>query len=78
MSSWSGCIAGALTAAEYRTGLAAAGFCDIELEITRRYTLADVGHKLPAWAQALDPAMVEEIVSRFASTFVRARKPAAG
>jgi hypothetical protein len=30
---------------------------------------------LPAWAQALDTAIVEEIVSRFASTFVRARKP---
>jgi SAM-dependent methyltransferase len=76
MSSWSGCIAGALTDADYRAGLAAAGFTDIELHITRRYTLADVGHKLPAWAQTLDPAMVEEIVSRFASTFVRARKPA--
>lgn len=78
LSSWSGCIAGALTDAEYRAGLAAAGFQDIELEITRRYTLADVGDKLPAWAQRLDPAIVEEIVGRFASTFVRARKPAAG
>jgi ubiquinone/menaquinone biosynthesis C-methylase UbiE len=78
LSSWSGCIAGALTDAEYRAGLAAVGFTDIELEITRRYTLDDVGHKLPAWAQTLDAATVEEIVSRFASTFVRARKPAAG
>jgi ubiquinone/menaquinone biosynthesis C-methylase UbiE len=77
LSSWSGCIAGALTDAEYREGLAAAGFEDIELEITRRYTLADVGDVLPAWAQRLDPAIVEEIVGRFAGTFVRARKPAA-
>jgi ubiquinone/menaquinone biosynthesis C-methylase UbiE len=75
LSSWSGCIAGALTDTEYRAGLAAAGFTAIELEITRRYTLADVGDALPTWAQALDPATVEEIVSRFASTFVRARKP---
>ncbi len=76
LSSWSGCIAGALTDAEYRAGLAATGFTDIDLEITRRYTLADVGDVLPAWAQTLDPATVEEIVSRFASTFVRAHKPA--
>lgn len=73
--SWSGCIAGALTDAEYQAGLVAAGFTDIDLEITRRYTLADVGPKLPAWAQSLDPAMLEEIVSCFTSTFVRARKP---
>jgi ubiquinone/menaquinone biosynthesis C-methylase UbiE len=76
LSSWSGCIAGALTDTEYRAGLAAAGFTEIDLEITQRYTLTDVGEVLPAWAQALDPATVEEIVSRFASTFVRARKPA--
>jgi arsenite methyltransferase len=77
LSSWSGCIAGALTDTEYRAGLTAAGFQDIELEITRRYTLADVGDVLPAWAQRLEPAMVEEIVGRFAGTFVRARKPMA-
>jgi hypothetical protein len=64
-----------LSDAEYRVGLVAAGFTDIELEITRRYTLADMGDVLPAWTQALDPATVEEIVRRFASTFVRARKP---
>lgn len=75
LSSWSGCIAGALTDAEYRAGLVAAGFSDIELVITRRYTLADIGAKLPAWAQTLDSALVEEIIGRFASTFVRARKP---
>jgi ubiquinone/menaquinone biosynthesis C-methylase UbiE len=75
LSSWSGCIAGALTDAEYRAGLAAAGFTDIDLEVTQRYTLANLGNALPAWAQALDTAIVEEIVSRFASTFVRARKP---
>ncbi len=75
LSSWSGCIAGALTDEEYRTGLAAAGFVDIELEITRRYTMEDAGHQLPAWTQQLPPAEVAAIISRFASTFVRARKP---
>jgi hypothetical protein len=34
-----------------------------------------VGDVPPAWAQTLEPATVEEIVRRFASTFVRARKP---
>ncbi len=77
LSSWAGCIAGALTDSEYRAGLAAAGFTAIELEITRRYTLADLGDALPDWAQAMDRATVEQIVSRFASTFVRARKPGA-
>lgn len=76
LSSWAGCIAGALTDAEYRAGLAAAGFTAIDLEVTRRYTRADLGATLPAWARQLDPAIVEDIVSRFASTFVRARKPA--
>jgi arsenite methyltransferase len=42
MSSWAGCIAGALTDAEYRAELAAAGFTAIDLEITRRYTVADI------------------------------------
>lgn len=76
LSSWSGCVAGALTDAEYRAGLAAAGFTDIDLEITRRYTVADLGERLPSWAEGIEPELVEEIVSRFASTFVRARKPA--
>jgi len=75
LSSWAGCIAGALTDAEYRAGLAQAGFTDIDLEITRRYTMADLGDVLPAWTTQVDVALVEEIVSRFASTFVRARRP---
>ncbi len=75
LSSWAGCIAGALTDAEYRDGLAAAGFEAIDLDVTRRYTLDDLGAPLPAWIATLDPALVEEIVGRFASTFVRARKP---
>src|SRR6266542_4193483 len=42
LSSWAGCIAGALTDAEYRAGLAAVGFTTIDLEITRQYTIADI------------------------------------
>ena len=34
MASWTGCIAGALTADEYREGLAAAGFREIDVDVT--------------------------------------------
>ena len=73
VSSWSGCIAGALTDGEYQTLLADAGFTDIHLEITRRYTMEQLGDTLPTWVQMVGDA--QEIVQRFASTFVRATKP---
>jgi arsenite methyltransferase len=73
--SWAGCIAGALTDAEYRVGLQAAGFTAIELEITRRYTVADIPASARGWAAGLDEASRAELVERFASTFVRATKP---
>jgi arsenite methyltransferase len=73
LASWAGCIAGALTDAEYREGLTAAGFEAIDLEITQRYTLADVPRT--AWINQLGDNLANEVVSRFASTFVRARKP---
>jgi ubiquinone/menaquinone biosynthesis C-methylase UbiE len=75
LSSWAGCIAGALTDAEYRQGLAAAGFEHIDLEITGQYGLEDLGEPLPAWVAQLGQARAEDLVSRFASTFVRAQKP---
>jgi arsenite methyltransferase len=78
LSSWAGCIAGALTDAEYRTGLAAAGFTAIELEITRQYTVADIRASAAGWTAGLDEASRAELVGRFASTFVRATKPASG
>jgi arsenite methyltransferase len=36
MAAWTGCIAGALTREEFATGLAAAGFADIEITETHR------------------------------------------
>jgi arsenite methyltransferase len=76
LSSWAGCIAGALSDAEYHDGLAEAGFSNIDLEITRRYSLADLPRPLPAWVIQLGEAQAEQVVGRFAGTFVRARKPA--
>lgn len=75
LSSWSGCIAGALTDEEYRTGLQGAGFAHIDLEITRRYSLADVPASLTGWATGLDEAQKAHLIKQFASTFVRAVKP---
>jgi arsenite methyltransferase len=75
LSSWAGCVAGALTDEEYREGLAQAGFEAIDLEITRRYGIADLPLPLPSWVEQLGDRLAGDIVGRFASTFVRARKP---
>jgi ubiquinone/menaquinone biosynthesis C-methylase UbiE len=77
ISSWIGCIAGALTDAEYRAGLTAAGFEHIELEITRRYSLSDLPKPLPKWVTRLGDELAEQTIKQFASTFVRATKPTA-
>lgn len=74
LSSWAGCIAGALTAEEYETGLVQAGFSNVNLEISRRYTPSDLPQPLPTWATESDEAMTAQIVGSFASTFVRAIK----
>jgi hypothetical protein len=58
--------------------LAAAGFSAIELEITRHYTVADIPASATGWAAGLDEVSRAELVGRFASTFVRATKPALG
>ena len=75
LSSWSGCIAGALTDDEYRMELTAAGFATIELEETRRYSLADVPASRTGWAEDLNDALKARVVEQFASTFIRAVKP---
>ncbi|HEY7127888.1 MAG TPA: RNA polymerase sigma factor SigZ [Ktedonobacterales bacterium] len=70
MEAWVGCLAGALEIETYQQMLAEAGFEDISVEITRRYTVAEVG---------LDPATLpdgwEAGDGKLASAFVRATKP---
>jgi SAM-dependent methyltransferase len=73
MEAWVGCIAGALDTATYEQLLREAGFEDVGIEITRRYTVADTG---------LDPATLpegwEDADGKIASAFVRAIKPLDG
>ncbi len=73
---WSGCLAGALEVEEARGKLQAAGFQDVDIEITRVYgpeALGEAGQRLLA-ELGIDPAKVP---GRFASAFVRGIKPAA-
>jgi len=60
VEAWAGCISGALESKEYRRLLAAAGFVDVEIEVTRV-------HERPELAGRFD--------GRLVSAFVRARKP---
>ncbi|WP_119967453.1 arsenite methyltransferase [Simplicispira lacusdiani] len=74
MELWIGCVAGALRDADYIAKLRAAGFEDAVIEITRVYTAEDAADFLagqPAHMQQL----AREVDGRFASGFVRARKP---
>jgi arsenite methyltransferase len=66
LAQWSGCIGGALTLDEYRNELVAAGFAEVEIEITRRYDPAEL-------FSDVSPAENREL--RLASAFVRAMRP---
>lgn len=78
---WTGCISGALRDEEFVDKLAAAGFEDASVEVTRRYTR----HDLESMAEFTDVAelpegmttieLVDALDGAFASAFVRARKP---
>jgi arsenite methyltransferase len=71
MKLWVGCVAGALEENEYRTRLAAAGFEAVDVEPTRVYD----ARAFLADADLSDNTLAEEIDGRFASAFIRARKP---
>jgi arsenite methyltransferase len=75
MESWAGCIAGALEEEAYRGLLREAGFTDIEVEVTRRYSLADIsGNGASPSISSLTPDERLEVDGRFVSAFIRARK----
>jgi len=74
---WVGCIAGAMEESEYRAKLASAGFVEIEIEPTRVYTVEDARQFLTAEGIDVD-AVAPLVEGKFASAFIRARKPAEG
>ena len=76
MELWVGCVAGALTEDEYRAKLSAAGFTDIELEVTRVYNVEDARVFLTESGLDVD-AIAPLVKDKVASAFVRARKPEA-
>jgi arsenite methyltransferase len=73
---WVGCVAGAMEESEYRRKLAAAGFGEIEIEPTRVYSVRDARQFLTTQGIDVD-AIAPHVEGKFASAFVRARKPAA-
>jgi 2-polyprenyl-3-methyl-5-hydroxy-6-metoxy-1,4-benzoquinol methylase len=81
MALWAGCAAGALTADQYVAKLAAAGFVDVDLQVTQtfdRQTIAalaaDSNLTLP---EGIDhDGALGALAEAVTSTFIRARKPA--
>jgi hypothetical protein len=76
MELWIGCIAGALSEREYTAKLQSAGFSDVEVEPWRIYQLDDARAFL-AEGQLDVERLAPEVEGKFASAFVRARKPIA-
>jgi SAM-dependent methyltransferase len=67
MDAWSSCVGGALEESDYRRRLSAAGFGDIDIEVTRQHDLADLGCCAGEPAAASDEGAV-------VSAFIRAVK----
>ena len=74
MELWVGCIAGALEEKEYAAKLPAAGFGDVEMEPWRVYNVDDARAFLTEGGVDVD-AMAPQVEGKFASAFIRARKP---
>src|SRR5687768_3092580 len=73
MELWVGCIAGALADYQYVAKLATSGFKDIEVEVTREYSLEDARVFLAGEGLDVD-ALSHETEGSFASAFIRATK----
>jgi SAM-dependent methyltransferase len=70
MEAYVGCVAGALEREDYARRLANAGFTDVDIEPTRRYSSVDLES-----ATAGSPGDSAELDCRVMSAFIRARKP---
>jgi arsenite methyltransferase len=74
MELWVGCVAGALTEAEFKTYLAEAGFEQIDIEPTRIYEFDDARAFLSG-AGFDSEILAREVGGCVMGAFVRARKP---
>ena len=74
MELWVGCIAGALEEQDYVDKLRNAGFVDIEVDPWRIYDVADARGYLAESGIDVD-ALAPQVDGKFASAFIRARKP---
>ena len=72
--SWAGCIAGALTVDQYKQLLTAAGFEEAEVTVKHRYTLEELTDDLGGVAQTLPLEVAQQLVGRFTSCDVGARR----
>jgi hypothetical protein len=71
---WLGCVAGALSEAEFVRLLTEAGFENPSVELTRTYELDDAREFLRNANVAMD-RMAAEVAGRVGAAFVRATKP---
>jgi arsenite methyltransferase len=72
---WAGCVAGALHQDEYRTKLLNAGFEEANIEPTRVYRKQDIGSLLAGSNLDIN-SLISQVDGKYASAFIRARKPA--
>ncbi len=76
LEAWAGCLAGALEEHVYRSLLAGAGFENIEIEVTRRYSVQDAADSgAGAFVASLSLEERANVEGKFVSAFVRAKKP---
>jgi SAM-dependent methyltransferase len=74
MELWVGCIAGALSETDYRGKLAAAGFTNVAIDVTRVYGVEEAATFLAG--QGLDVnSVAKEVNGKIVSAFIRATKP---
>jgi SAM-dependent methyltransferase len=71
---WAGCVAGALEDREYVSKLTREGFENVEVEPTRVYKAADAKDLLASLGAEGD-RIAAAVEGKFASAFIRARKP---
>lgn len=73
--SWAGCIAGALTVDEFSRLLDEAGFEQVEIAVDHHYQAADFFGQIPDDLVSLPVVILTDLVQRFGSASIKARKP---